>query len=90
MLFLKQGSVSALRISNWTPFHLVSPQILKKFVHPRFLCGTWDIQYLYWHSDYSGAPNVNFRKNTCSEDDLRSRIFGTFVIKLNLLLAFFS
>ena len=30
---------------------------------------------------FSGAPNVNFRKNICSEDDLRSRIFGTFVVK---------
>ena len=30
---------------------------------------------------YSGAPNDNFRKNICSEDDLRSRIFGTFVVK---------
>ena len=30
----------------------------------------------------SGAPNNNFRKNICSEDDLRSRIFGTFVVKL--------
>ena len=29
----------------------------------------------------SGAPNDNFRKNICSEDDLRSRIFGTFVAK---------
>ena len=29
----------------------------------------------------SGAPNENFRKNVCSEDDLRSRIFGTFVVK---------
>ena len=29
----------------------------------------------------SGAPNDNFRKNICSEDDLRSRIFGTFVVK---------
>ena len=27
------------------------------------------------------APNVNFRKISCSEDDLRSRIFGTFVVK---------
>ena len=27
------------------------------------------------------APNDNFRKNICSEDDLRSRIFGTFVVK---------
>ena len=29
----------------------------------------------------SGAPNDNFRKNICSEDDFRSRIFGTFVVK---------
>ena len=29
----------------------------------------------------TGAPNDNFRKNICSEDDLRSRIFGTFVVK---------
>ena len=29
----------------------------------------------------TGAPNDNFRRNICSEDDLRSRIFGTFVVK---------
>ena len=29
----------------------------------------------------SGAPNVNFREISQSEDDLRSRIFGTFVVK---------
>ena len=29
----------------------------------------------------SGAPKDNFRKNVCSEDDLRSRIFRTFVVK---------
>ena len=29
----------------------------------------------------SGAPNDNFRENICSEDDLRSRIFGKFVVK---------
>ena len=29
----------------------------------------------------SGAPNGNFRENICSEDDLRTRIFGTFVVK---------
>ena len=33
----------------------------------------------------SGAPNDNFRKNICSEDDLRSRIFGTFVAKISCL-----
>ena len=36
----------------------------------------------------AGAPNDNFRKNICSEDDLRSRIFGTFVV--NFLLACLS
>ena len=30
---------------------------------------------------FTGAPNDNFRKNICSEDDLRSRIFETFVVK---------
>ena len=29
----------------------------------------------------SGAPNDNFQKNICSEDNLRSRIFRTFVVK---------
>ena len=29
----------------------------------------------------SGAPNDNFRKNICSGDDLRPRIFETFVVK---------
>ena len=36
--------------------------------------------YTPWHC--AGAPNVNFRKiYICSEDDLTSRIFGTFVLK---------
>ena len=29
----------------------------------------------------TGAPNDNFQENICSEDDLRSRIFETFVVK---------
>ena len=29
----------------------------------------------------TGAPNDNFRKIICSEDDLRSRIFGSFFVK---------
>ena len=33
------------------------------------------------NSNISGAPNGNFRENICSEDDLRTRIFGTFVVK---------
>ena len=34
-----------------------------------------------FNSIVSGAPNGNFRENICSEDDLRSRIFGAFVVK---------
>ena len=34
-----------------------------------------------YHIPFSGAPNGNFRENICSEDDLRSRIFGAFVVK---------
>ena len=33
----------------------------------------------------TGASNENFRKNICSEDDLRSRIFGTFVVEFSCL-----
>ena len=37
----------------------------------------WIVQHVL-----SGAPNVNFNsENICSEEDLRSRIFGTFVVK---------
>ena len=32
-------------------------------------------------SNTTGAPNDDFLENICSEDDLRSRIFGTFVVK---------
>ena len=28
-----------------------------------------------------GAPNGHFRENICSEDNLRTRIFGTFIVK---------
>ena len=39
-------------------------------------------------SPSSGAPNDNFRKNICSEDDLRARIFETFVVKFLACLLF--
>ena len=34
-----------------------------------------------YRSHSAGAPNGNFRGNICSEDDLRTRIFGTLVVK---------
>ena len=38
-------------------------------------------QFHFETESSAGAPNDNFRKNIFSEDDLRSRIFGTFVVK---------
>ena len=34
------------------------------------------------YREIQGAPKVSFSENVCSEDDLKSRIFGTFVVKL--------
>ena len=45
-------------------------------------------QFHFETESSAGAPNDNFRKNICSEDDLRSRIFETFVV--NVLLACLS
>ena len=42
-------------------------------------------QFHFETESSAGAPNDNFRKNICSEDDLRSRIFGTFLACLLLL-----
>ena len=39
----------------------------------------------FFHQE-TGAPNGNFRENICSEDHLRTRIFGTFVVKFLALL----
>ena len=40
-----------------------------------------DKDILMYCVEITGAPNGNFRENICSEDDLRSRIFGAFVVK---------
>ena len=32
------------------------------------------------YAEFAGAPNGNFRENISSEDYLRSRIFGAFVV----------
>ena len=53
-------------------------------VGEKIVVSRWSASFS-WQEDTnpkrSGAPNDNFRKNICSEDDLRSRIFGTFVVK---------
>ena len=45
----------------------------------RIGCAFYCDDHVHFHT--SGAPNGNFRENICSEDDLRSRIFGAFVVK---------
>ena len=42
---------------------------------------TFQFQHVHRLGIGTGAPNGNFRENICSEDDLRSRIFGAFVVK---------
>ena len=39
--------------------------------------GLWKSQVI----NSTGGPNVKFSENICSEDDLRSGVFGTFVVK---------
>ena len=52
---------------------IVQPTAQKKYVE------FFENDDLKWKE--TGAPNENFRKNICLEDDLRSIIFGTFVVK---------
>ena len=46
-----------------------------------FRLETMVVQNSFNEKHITGAPNDNFREKICSEGDLRSRIFGTFVVK---------
>ena len=50
-----------------------------------FKLSEFELSRFYYRT---GAPNGNFRENICSEDDLRSRIFGAFVVKFLACLPF--
>ena len=54
-----------------------------RFVWENRSCHAQQPRFTMTHSDekLSGAPKDNFLKNICSEEDLRSRIFETFVVK---------
>ena len=39
------------------------------------------VHFIIQGLEVSRAPNINFRENIWSEDDLSSRIFRTFVVK---------
>ena len=49
------------------------------FLEDRFELSSFSLKI--YNVNAAGAPNGNFQENICSEDDLRSRIFGTFVVK---------
>ena len=53
----------------------------KSFTSLDACSGYWQLLVDDESSKLSGAPNGNFRENICSEDDLRTRTFGTFVVK---------
>ena len=81
--------------TGWNSF-LKAVAVSIKFLHLNYFAASM-IKILpialFWREAYAflprlpmshflqGAPNDNFRKNICSEDDLRSRIFETFVVK---------
>ena len=63
-----------------------SPIILLAEAQMQYLCSRMYAWVIAERSNnvklqFAGAPNDNFRKNICSEDDLRSRVFETFVVK---------
>ena len=68
----QEAEINSVQLSLRGPFFLEG--LLKHNIHSKFF--------------KTGAPNVSFSENICSEDDLRSRIFGTFVV--NFLLACLS
>ena len=79
------------RLSLSTKYMASTWMLLKDFHHTiipvavikkrNFSLKTKSVFELSFTSLSPGAPNDNFRKNVCSEDDSRSRIFGTFVVK---------
>ena len=55
-------------------------------IHTVFLLSAVDpyterVHFIIQGLEVSGAPNVNFLGNISSEDDLRPRIFRTFVVE---------
>ena len=70
-------SLLATLPSSPNAFCTVSPVLLLHRASNKFA----EYKTQYNACNTSGAPNGNFRENICSEDDLRSRIFGAFVVK---------
>ena len=78
--------IQAMKKISLDGYNLKDNQLLNDFVHCTKGSKTFSyfvnyIGYIHHNQPGSGAPNDNFRKNICSEDDFRSRIFGTFVVK---------
>ena len=63
---------------NYCPYGHLGNTVTTLF-RPRYF-GRWQNGHTLSYKK-TGAPNGNFRENICSDDDLRSRIFGAFVVK---------
>ena len=65
----------------WEKLVLITCAIIKQFYHVPHLFLSAVIKHYNRQCESAGAPNGQFSENICSEDDLRSRIFGTFVVR---------
>ena len=91
-MLLKRNRANDYQIKTKTicPIIRIDDQIIKRVDHTKSLGLTIDAQ-LSWGrhveeickkvSSAIRGTQRQFSKNICSEDDLRSRIFGTFVVK---------
>ena len=88
-LIYKQRSTSCVSpLSHCMPTMNLTYHRRAKFCGIIVLNFAWDkpqmetmvVQNSFKEKHITGAPNDNFRENICSEGDLRSRIFGAFVV----------
>ena len=63
------------------PIHMLNYSKVSKSLNKKQSQRFSEVERVKSNYRYSGAPNDNFRKIICSEDDLRSRIFGSFSVK---------
>ena len=71
-------------ITVWEKLVLITCATIKQFYDVPHLFLSAVIKHYNRQCESTGAPNGQFSENICSEDDLRSRIFGTFVVKFLL------
>ena len=76
-LTMKAFNFTSYAKSGSTMFYQANARLLPRCLVHRYIDDVANSSCMPEPYD-SGAPNDNFRKIICSEDDLRSRIFGSF------------